>query len=186
MRRLAALALAALVLVAGCGGESTATVKTERFGFLELPAPAGWVSASYTTLSEANFNLFPYPAQNEIVLGLFSRGATGAWSAISASSDGVVGDWLLAASFDRPADALILPAFTADLRDQIAWSGEKPALTKVSDAEFGVAGATADGRRYLRTFIDATTIVVVMGGTGAADPAAYEELLGLVAVAPAE
>jgi hypothetical protein len=186
MRRLTALALVALALVAGCGGENTPTVKTERFGFLELPAPAGWVSASYGTLSEANFNLFPYPAQNEIVLGLFSRGATGAWSAISSSTDGAVGDWLLAASFARPADALILPAFTADLRDQIAWSGTKPELAKVSDAEFAVSGETADGHRYLRTFIDATTIVVVMGGTGAADPAAFEGILALVAVAPAE
>jgi hypothetical protein len=186
MRRLTALALVALVLVAGCGGESAPTAKTERFAFVELPAPTGWVSAAYANLNEAGFNLFPYPDQNEMVVGLFSRGATGAWSAVSASSEGAVGDWLIAASFARPADALILPALTANLRDEIAWSGAKPELTKISDDEFAVSGETETGHRYLRTFTDATTIVVVMGGTSATDHTAFEGILALVKAAPSE
>lgn len=185
MRRLAALAIVA-VLAAACGGAEEAEIRTERLSFVDLPAPSGWVTASYSDLAEANFNLFPYPTQSEIAIGLFSRGATAGWSTISASLEGSVDGWILASSFDRPADELILPAFTADLRDDISWSGEKPKIEKVTDLAYTVEGETADGYRYLRTFMNEAEIVVVVAGTSLAGIESFESVLALISVATAE
>lgn len=187
MRRLAALALTALLVLAACGGTEEEEMRSARFGFLELPTPSGWVSGSYQTLSDANFALFPYPAQNEIALSLFARGATAGWSTVSASDEGVMSEWIIAATFDRPSDPLILPALTASLLEGMPWSGEKPALTKVSETEFSVSGETADEHRYIRTFMDDETIVVVFAGTASTDHETFESILARISLAaPAE
>lgn len=181
MRRLALTIMIALFAVVGCGGESTPEIKRTPFAFLEMPSPDGWLSGTYEDLDTANFNLFPYPAQNDLAINLFARGATSAFSTVKTDAEGKVSDWMVAASFARPADELILPALTADLRNQMPWTGTAPTLTKISETEYTVSGETAAGHAYLRSFIDSKTIVVVFAGTNSVDHEAFEAILALVA-----
>lgn len=180
MRRLALTIMIALFAVVGCGGESAPEIRRTPFAFLEMPSPDGWLSGTYEDLDTANFNLFPYPAQNDLAVNLFARGATSAFSTVKTDAEGKVSDWMVAASFARPADELILPALTADLRNQMPWTGTVPTLTKISETEYTVSGETAAGHAYLRSFIDSKTIVVVFAGTNSVDHEAFEAILALV------